>query len=133
MINVGAILLSENRIKARIPSKYGIIEVEGNPEAIKELITSVTVKQSDKSISTLILELIQDGFFDTPHSLGEIREELSRKGFNVRPSSLFPVLHRDILKEGYLEREGRRRSYRYFATSEQRKTASGRLCGKWFV
>lgn len=114
----------EMKVKAKIPSKYGVIEIEGSPEAIQQIITSFNGKRSEKSIRHLLLELIASGFFDAPKNLSEIRKELSRRGFNISSSSLFPVLIRDILREGFLEREGERKAYRYFATKEQRNAAS---------
>lgn len=116
--------MTEGKIKAKIPSRYGMVEIEGNPEDVQRFLNTINGKKNDKSIKFLLLDLIGMGYFNTPRTLTEIRLELERKGYNYPSSSLFPVLHRDILREGYLEREGKRRTYKYFASEIQRKTAS---------
>ena len=63
--------------------------VEGKFASVSESVTKPVIKKgSKKSISGLILELVDDGFFDTPKAFAEILDELKRRGYYYARTSL---------------------------------------------
>lgn len=115
------IRMENEKIKLKVPSKYGEIELEGTPEAIKEVVNDIFPNNRRKlkqSIRDLIIDLIDDGFFDEPKRLGEIKTELERRGFTFPETSIFPVLQRDFLKKKIIDRNGSKRSYGYFVKTK---------------
>ena len=60
----------------------------------------------------LIQDLWQEGYFSTPHGLGDVHSEMARRGFHYDRTAVAHALV-DLMKEGLLTREGRPRRYRY--------------------
>ena len=60
----------------------------------------------------LIQDLWKEGYFATPHGLGDVHSEMARRGFHYDRTAVAHALV-DLMKEGLLTREGRPRRYRY--------------------
>ncbi|MBM1154405.1 hypothetical protein DRN94_000820 [archaeon] len=60
----------------------------------------------------LILELVEEGFFDQERNLGEVWERLRVKGYTYDRTAVAHALL-DLVREGVLVREGRPRSFVY--------------------
>lgn len=109
----------ERKVKLRIPSKAGYIEMEVYPEQVPQMLEIIKKQEPRKSkskvssIKKLILDLIDEGFFEEPRRLREIREKLKLRGYSYEVTTLSPILHRDFLKEGILDRIGTLGSYKY--------------------
>ena len=111
------------RIVAKISSPYGEVKVEGTAEAIQQILKGLpnrepiqkNKKRKEKTIGELIVELIDEGFFDSPKALGEITQKIKLKGFTRYPStSIYPVLLRQFIKEGIIQRKGKKGNMKYF-------------------
>jgi len=101
------------KVKLRIPSKYGNIEVEGSPRDIKILVDMISGKKrglKKNSIREMIQKMIDDKFFHEPRTLSEIKSELERRGFRYSTSSLFPVIYRYFLRKDIMMRIGEKKS-----------------------
>ncbi len=60
----------------------------------------------------LIKALWQEGWFGSPRSLGEVHEEMARRGWHYDRTAVAHALL-DLVREGVLTRQGRPRRYRY--------------------
>jgi hypothetical protein len=67
----------------------------------------------------LIQSLFDEGYFETEKPLGEVHEELSRRGFNYDRTAVSHSLT-DMVRENILTRKGTMRNYQYI----QRKPPS---------
>jgi len=60
----------------------------------------------------LIKALWKEGWFRTPRALGEVHEEMARRGWHYDRTAVAHALL-DLVREGVLTRQGRPRRYRY--------------------
>jgi hypothetical protein len=60
----------------------------------------------------LLVTLWREGWFGSPHSLSEVHEEMSRRGYHYDRTAVAHTLV-DLVREGTLFREGSMRNYRY--------------------
>jgi hypothetical protein len=60
----------------------------------------------------LLVTLWKEGFFVNPHTLSEVHEEMSRRGYHYDRTAVAHTLV-DLVREGTLFREGTMRNYRY--------------------
>lgn len=109
----------EEKLKVRLPSRFGSVEVEGTEEQIKTLLEALNGKDkyskgSTNTLKELILKLVEEGFFDIPKSFSDIVKEIEIRGFSYRRTSIFSILKRDFLRKSIIKRKGKRRSYVYF-------------------
>lgn len=120
---------NEEKMKVRIPSKQGKIEIEGTIDDVQKLLNELGVNTEEKqknkkgneeggTIEDQILSLIESEFFDEPKTLPEIREELEKRGYHYPSSSLYPVLLRKFIRKDIIERKGERGSYEYYVSGE---------------
>ena len=65
-----------------------------------------------ETCKSLIQQLWSEGWFATPHGLGEVHSEMARRGFHYDRTAVAHALV-DLMKEGLLTREGKPRRYRY--------------------
>jgi len=65
-----------------------------------------------ETCKSLIQQLWTEGWFSSPHGLGEVHSEMARKGFHYDRTAVAHALV-DLMKEGLLTREGQPRRYRY--------------------
>jgi hypothetical protein len=115
------------KLKVKIPTSRGMVEVEGDINTIKKLLESyeqgkIGKLQNETTVRGQIINLIRDGFFDTPKTFIDIKKELERKGYRYKTNTLFPILFREFLQSGHLQRIGQRKYYQYFVPKEQPET-----------
>jgi hypothetical protein len=74
-------------------------------------------KQLGATCRGLIWQLCYEGYFEQEKSLGQVHEELSRRGYNYDRTAVSHSLT-DMVREGSLRRIGTIRSYRYVQKSK---------------
>ena len=114
-------------VEVRIKLKRGQWEVEVTcpEERVKEVVESVLsgfesakpeVKEEGgrgaKTCRSLIEDLWKEGWFSKHRGLGDVYEELGRRGYHYDKTAIAHSLI-DLVREGLLYREGNPRSYRY--------------------
>ena len=65
-----------------------------------------------ETCKSLIHQLWTEGWFASPHGLGEVHSEMARRGFHYDRTAVAHALV-DLVKEGLLTREGQPRRYHY--------------------
>jgi|Deesub1362A_J573_1020465.scaffolds.fasta_scaffold00001_486 hypothetical protein len=119
--------MTEDR-KIRVKLNIGGVEVEIEclPEQLNEAITTVVktvegitpAKEGDReefyalTCKEAVEKLWREGWFEKPRKLGEIWDELSRRGYNYDRSAISHALL-SLVKEGKLSRIGKARKYQY--------------------
>jgi hypothetical protein len=116
----------------RLKMKVGNLEFEIEcqqeqlEEAVKRILSTITTYSKESIVipernlppprtetcKSLIQQLWSEGWFSSPHGLGEVHSEMARKGFHYDRTAVAHALV-DLMKEGLLTREGRPRRYRY--------------------
>ena len=95
-------------------------------EAVKRILATVTTYSKEtiniperqhpppraETCKSLIHQLWSEGWFATPHGLGEVHGEMARRGFHYDRTAVAHALV-DLMKDGLLTREGKPRRYRY--------------------
>jgi hypothetical protein len=126
--------LSEKETKPPIRVKMKIGEVEFEIECqedqlqatVDKILTTVTEKVKETQIITeriasprraetckgVIQKLWNEGWFSTAKGLGEVHDELARRGFHYDRTAVAHALI-DLVKDGILTREGKARRYQY--------------------
>ena len=116
----------EEKIRVKMNIGGVDIEIECLPEQLNETITTVIktlervkpIKEGEKeefyalTCKEAVEKLWREGWFDRPRKLGEIWDELSRRGYNYDRSAISHALL-SLVKEGKLSRIGKARKYRY--------------------
>jgi hypothetical protein len=115
------------QIQVNLPTQFGKVEFIGSPQAVQEVLAGLGIgrtrkQRGAKTVKILIMELIVNGWFNYERTLSEIRNELSKKGYNIATSSLFPIMLRDFIRKGFIERVGARKNYLYFANQDKMET-----------
>jgi len=116
------------RLKMKIGNLELEIECQQNQleESVKRILSTVTTYAKEPMImperslpppraetcKSLIHQLWTEGWFASPHGLGEVHSEMARRGFHYDRTAVAHALV-DLMKEGLLTREGRPRRYRY--------------------
>ena len=84
--------------------------------ALKATSTVAAVKSlpapKTRTCKGLIQELWREGWFTVRRGLGEVHEELARRGYHYDRTAVAHALL-DLVREGILHREGKPRRYRY--------------------
>ncbi|MEM1785639.1 MAG: hypothetical protein QW805_05460 [Candidatus Bathyarchaeia archaeon] len=93
-----------DRILSAITQK--LKEISATPV---ERFTSPSRAETCKGV---IQSLWEEGWFITPRSLGEVHNEMARRGFHYDRTAVAHALI-DLVKEGILTREGKPRRYQY--------------------
>ena len=116
----------------RLKMKVGNLEFEIECQedqlesAVKRILGTVTEYSKEPAImqerplpppraetcKSLIQQLWSEGWFASPHGLGEVHSEMARRGFHYDRTAVAHALV-DLMKEGLLTREGQPRRYRY--------------------
>ena len=116
----------------RLKMKVGNLEFEIEcqqgqlEEAVKRILSTVTTYAKESIIiperqlptpraetcKSLIQQLWSEGWFSSPHGLGDVHSEMARRGFHYDRTAVAHALV-DLMKEGLLTRDGRPRRYRY--------------------
>ncbi len=107
----------EDRIE-KLEKRVAILEQKLNSKGkrgAKAKLKTNTWYKPGSTIGKIVL-LIEEGFFDTPHTMSEIIFELKEKDYHLKPSDLtFPM--RRIVRNGLLKRT--------------KKKTDGTLSKKW--
>ena len=103
------------------------VEIECEENKVKDAIENVIAslgsipeiasprKESSRGILTcrsLIEQLWTEGWFSNPRTLGDVHDELARRGYHYDRTAVSHSLA-DLVREGSLTRQGSQRSYRY--------------------
>jgi len=116
----------------RLKMKVGNLEFEIECKedqleaAVKRILSTVTAYSKEPLIiperplpspraetcKSLIQTLWSEGWFASPHGLGEVHSEMARRGFHYDRTAVAHALV-DLVKDGLLTREGQPRRYRY--------------------
>jgi len=116
----------------RVKMKVGNVEfeiegtVDQTNEAVSKFLATVTEKLKEtpliseretappraETCKVIIQRLWEEGWFSTPHGLGEVHSEMARRGFHYDRTAVAHALI-DLVKDGVLTREGRPRRYQY--------------------
>ncbi len=124
--------MMEDKVKIRVSYGNYSVEFEGRKEDalafIQEFIKIVretgatpapAVERPKEEIAKprtckqLILSLLREGWMDDGKKLGEVHEELVRRGYRFDRTAVAHALL-DLVREGILAREGRPRNYVYY-------------------
>ncbi|MEM2015970.1 MAG: hypothetical protein QW718_00305 [Nitrososphaerota archaeon] len=126
----------QEKIKVEVTIGPATVRIEAPPEkveeALKQVISAlkasipqlrieekpVPKESKGKSLPTcsiLLKNLIDEGWFDKPRSLGETVQELARRGYNYDSTAVSHSLL-DLVRERILTREGSPRRYVYYKT-----------------
>ncbi len=131
-------------IKVRITIGNTTVEVEAPPDQLEEAVRNVVsaikaagiAAQSEQpqiaerkeqramTCRRIVEELLGEGWFSKPRSLGEVASELARRGFSYDRTAIAHVLL-DMVREGIMRREGEARSYLYIESSREKNTQYG--------
>jgi hypothetical protein len=125
--------MTEDSIKAKLNTAYGEVELQGSPQAIKEVLSGLGVKGAKKSrkkktIKMAIMDLITSNFLEYPRTLTEIREELAKRGYTLPEGSLTPILLRDFVQPEYIDRAGTKKSYLYTTNPKKVPIIKQQVC-----
>lgn len=98
-------------VKANIKTESGIlVNLDGTPQEVMELLNklekkgvvkkkeTMQKKKTKMSIGDLLLELREEGFFDNPRSLVEIKNSLAEKGSIYSINTLSAQVLRQVKK-----------------------------------
>ena len=116
----------------RLKMKVGNLEFEIECKedqleaAVKRILSTVTAYSKEPMIiperhlpspraetcKSLIQTLWSEGWFASPHGLGEVHSEMARRVFHYDRTAVAHALV-DLVKDGLLTREGQPRRYRY--------------------
>ncbi|MDJ0269838.1 MAG: hypothetical protein NXY59_04695 [Aigarchaeota archaeon] len=129
-------------IKVRITIGNTTVEVEAPPDQLEEAVRNVVAaikaagiaaqseqpqliperkEQRAVTCRRIVEELLGEGWFSKPRSLGEVASELARRGFSYDRTAIAHVLL-DMVREGLMRREGEARSYLYIESSREKNT-----------
>ena len=116
----------------RLKMKVGNLEFEIECQedqlesAVKRILGTITEYSKESTImqerplpppraetcKSLIQQLWSEGWFASPHGLGDVHSEMARRGFHYDRTAVAHALV-DLVKDGLLTREGQPRRYRY--------------------
>jgi hypothetical protein len=125
-------MTEETNPPIRLKMKVGNLEFEIECKedqleaAVKRILSTVTAYSKEPMIiperplpspraetcKGLIQKLWSEGWFASPHGLGEVHTEMARSGFHYDRTAVAHALV-DLVKDGLLTREGQPRRYRY--------------------
>lgn len=132
----------QEKIKIEVTVGPATVRIEAPPDKIEEALRQVIMvlketlpqsglreeiveKKSSRKVSptcsTLLKNLVEEGWFDKPRSLSETVQELAKRGYNYDSTAVSHSLL-DLVREKILAREGTPRRYIYY--SSEKKTQS---------
>lgn len=86
--------------------------VELNQYECTQLASCLSTRENGPRPMAVIRHLLQDGYFDDPRSLPNVRDELRASGIHIR-SSVISALLSDLVSEDEILKRGARRGYLY--------------------
>jgi hypothetical protein len=96
---------------AETSAEGAVIDLESTPSPTGE--SQKSVRRSSDGATALITGLAEGSFFTERKTVGQIREQLSRKGHSFSTSELTPALAR-LTRDGVLERDKQNNQWVYF-------------------
>jgi hypothetical protein len=103
------ITCSEDRVQQAVESVLAGMSAKSSPEMPE------VFDEKEKRSGTcrgLLQTMWKEGWFSAGHSLSEVHDEMGRRGYHYDRTAVSHALV-DLVREGYLTREGDMRSYRY--------------------
>ncbi len=126
------ITCSESQLKQAIDGVLSSLNVAGSPSpASSPLEEKLGNQQGSKTCRGLIVDLWKESWFGQGRSLGQVHEEIARRGYHYDRTAVSHSL-RDLVLENILTREGSSRNYQYIqkrppnTSSFPEKDAGGR-------
>lgn len=130
-------------VKAEIKTESGmVVRLEGEPYDIKRIIQFLQDREEQKarlketehpdknkkiklalkmeSLTGRLMMLRDEHFFDTPRTLGEVRDKLAEKGYNYPSTLLSAILLRSV-RRGLLARMYTLDGFRYRADKKHQR------------
>lgn len=104
------ITCSESQLKQAIESVLSSLNVSSSLPSFPAEDPGTT--QGNKTCRGLIVELWRDSWFSEGRSLGQVHEEIARRGYHYDRTAVSHAL-RDLVLENILTREGNSRNYQY--------------------
>lgn len=105
------ITCSESQLKAAMDSVLSSLTVQG-PMVAGPSSGEITSDAASKTCRGLIVELWQDSWFTEGRTLGQVHEEIARRGYHYDRTAVSHAL-RDLVLENILTRQGFSRNYTY--------------------
>jgi hypothetical protein len=118
----------QEEVKIRLRRGAWEVEVTCRPDQVQQVVESVLagfairgaeipverqrVEGRSATCRSLVEELWLEGWFGDARTLGEVHEELARRGYNYDRTAVSHTLT-DLVRENILTRMGRPRNYRY--------------------
>ena len=100
----------EDQVKQAISDVLDAMKVAEPRDAPMSMVGNKTVRAS--TCRSLTLTLYSEGWFVSERTLGEVHEELARKGYHYDRTAVSHALT-DLVRESVLTRSGVMRNYRY--------------------
>lgn len=100
----------EEQVKQAISDVLDAMKVAEPSDTRTAMVGEKTVRAS--TCRSLALDLYSEGWFASEHTLGEVHEELARKGYHYDRTAVSHALT-DLVRESVLTRSGVMRNYRY--------------------
>jgi|TARA_B100001971_G_C17866465_1_gene370979 hypothetical protein len=100
----------EDQVKQAISDVLDAMKVAEPEESTASMVRDKTVRAS--TCRSLALALYSEGWFVSERTLGEVHEELARKGYHYDRTAVSHALT-DLVRESVLTRSGVIRNYRY--------------------
>jgi hypothetical protein len=104
------ITCSEEQLKQAIDSVLSSLNYKGSGPSVQA--GDLQGTQGNKTCRGLIVELWRDSWFTEDRSLGQVHEEIARRGYHYDRTAVSHAL-RDLVLENILTREGNSRNYQY--------------------
>ncbi|MEM4694018.1 MAG: hypothetical protein QW655_05885 [Nitrososphaerota archaeon] len=129
----------KEKIKIEVTVGPATVRIEAPPDKLEEALRQVIMvlketlpqsglkeeivekKSSGKvspTCSTLLKNLVEEGWFDKPRSLSETVQELAKRGYNYDSTAVSHSLL-DLVREKVLAREGTPRRYIYYSIQKE--------------
>ncbi|MCF8885612.1 MAG: hypothetical protein QXL40_03335 [Nitrososphaerota archaeon] len=129
----------KEKIKIEVTVGPATVRIEAPPDKLEEALRQVIMvlketlpqsglkeeivekKSSGKvspTCSTLLKNLVEEGWFDKPRSLSETVQELAKRGYNYDSTAVSHSLL-DLVREKVLAREGTPRRYIYYSIQKK--------------
>jgi hypothetical protein len=119
-------MAEDNKVTVRLKRGAWEIEITCDQDKVQQAIESVlagmssreTIRLEEPEVERsetcrgLILQLWREGWFEKQRSLGEVDEEIRKRGYNYDRTAIAHTLV-DLVREGKLFRDGSPRNYRY--------------------
>ena len=101
---------AEDRLQQAVESVLAGMSSKEPP--LVDMQDTSTSQRKGETSRGVITNMWKEGWFETPKSLSEVHEEMSRRGYHYDRTAVSHTLV-DLVREGSLFRDGSMRNYRY--------------------